>query len=250
MTYCVGVFLDEGLVFASDTRTNAGVDQVASVEKMHVFDQTNDRVIVLLTAGSLSITQSVVNILQEQIDSDDVQQTIMTAKSMYEVASMVGNAMREVHARDGKSFKTHNINFSASILVGGQIKGEPQRLFNIYAAGNFIEASKETPYLQIGETKYGRPILDRVVKHQTSMQDAVKCVLISFDSTIRSNISVAAPIDLFAYEADSFNSANRERIKQNNPYFVAIREGWSEGLKEVFASLPESDFGLKVKQPE
>ncbi len=241
MTYCVGILLDQGLVLASDTRTNAGVDQVATADKMHIFE-ADDRVVVLMTAGNLAITQSVINVLQEQLKQQEDKPNVLNAASMYEVASLVGQAMRVVYQRDGKALKQHNISFSASVLVAGQIKGEHSRLFNVYAAGNFIEAGQETPYLQIGETKYGKPILDRVVQYETDIQDAVKCALISFDSTIRSNISVSTPIDLFIYRNDSFHADCRERVEEDNAYYASIRHGWNDGLKAVFTGLPNPDW--------
>lgn len=242
MTYCVGILLEQGLVLASDTRTNAGVDQVAIAPKMHVFEQAGERMIVLLTAGNLAITQSVVNLLREQLKAPEQGAHLHNVQSMFEAAGVVGAAMRSVHARDGEALKEHGIDFSASILVAGQIKHEKPRLFNVYAAGNFIEATPDTPYLQIGETKYGKPIIDRVVKHQTEMMDAVKCVLISFDSTIRSNISVAMPIDLMLYRTNSLHGNCRQRLTEQDPYYGSIRKGWGEGLKAVFSSLPNPDW--------
>lgn len=250
MTYCVGILLEQGLVLASDTRTNAGVDQVAIAPKMHVFEQSEERVIVLMTAGNLAITQSVVNVLHEQLKTDANTKgkpkapNLHNAKSMFEVASVVGAAKRQVHERDAESLKDHGIEFNSSILVAGQIKGEKPRLFHVYAAGNFIEATPDTPYLQIGETKYGKPIVDRVVKYNTEMMDAVKCVLISFDSTIRSNISVAMPIDLMLYRTDSFNASCKQRLTEQDPYYTTVRRGWGEGLKAVFSSLPNPDWSV------
>jgi putative proteasome-type protease len=241
MTYCVALLLDEGLVFASDTRTNAGVDQVAIFPKMNIFEVPGERVITLLTAGNLAITQAVVNRLREAIKAEDGAH-LNNVSSMFEAAQLVGDVMREVFERDAEHLKNHNTDFNASILLGGQIKGEKPRLFNIYAAGNFIESCRETPYFQIGETKYGKPIIDRVVKYNSDMMDAVKCVLISFDSTIRSNISVAAPIDLMLYRIDSLNANCRQRIEEKDPYYATIRQGWSEGLKSVFSGLPSPDW--------
>ena len=204
MTYCVGLLLKQGLVFASDTRTNAGVDQVAISPKMHVFEVKGDRVIVLMTAGNLAITQAVVGHLRAAIEANKKgTKHLHNAKSLFEAAGLVGAELRAAFERDAEFLKNHNIDFNATILLGGQIKGEKPRLFNVYAAGNFIETCSETPYFQIGETKYGKPIIDRVVKYHTEMMDAVKCLLISFDSTIRSNVSVAAPIDLLLYRSDT-----------------------------------------------
>lgn len=241
MTYCVALLLDEGLVFASDTRTNAGVDQVAIFPKMNIFEVPGERVITLLTAGNLAITQAVVNRLREAIKVEDGVH-LHNVSSMFEAAQLVGDVMRDVFERDAEHLKNHNTDFNASILLGGQIKGEKPRLFNIYAAGNFIETCRETPYFQIGETKYGKPIIDRVVKYNSDMMDAVKCVLISFDSTIRSNISVAAPIDLMLYRVDSLNANCRQRIEEKDPYYATIRQGWSDGLKTVFSGLPSPDW--------
>lgn len=241
MTYCVALLLDDGLVLASDTRTNAGVDQVAIFPKMNVFEVSGERVITILTAGNLAITQAVVNGLREAIKIDESVH-LKNATSMFEVAKIVGDELRDVFERDAEHLKNHSTEFSASILLAGQIKGEKPRLFNVYAAGNFIEASKETPYFQIGETKYGKPIIDRVVKHDSNMMDAVKCLLISFDSTIRSNVSVAAPIDLLLYRTDSFHADCHQRITENDPYYTTIRKGWGEGLKKVFSELPIPDW--------
>jgi putative proteasome-type protease len=243
MTYCVGLLLEQGLVFASDTRTNAGVDQVAISPKMHIFEVKDDRVIVLMTAGNLAITQSVVGHLKALIENNKVgTRHLYNADSLFEVAGLVGAELRAAFERDAEFLKNHNIDFSASILLGGQIKGEKPRLFNIYAAGNFIETCSETPYFQIGETKYGKPIIDRVVKYDTEMMDAVKCLLISFDSTIRSNVSVAAPIDMLLYRTNSLHADCKERITESDPYYAEIRKGWSDGLKRVFSSLPSPDW--------
>lgn len=241
MTYCVALLLDGGLVFASDTRTNAGVDQVAVFPKMHVFEVKGERMLTLLTAGNLGITQSVVNRLREAIRANE-EKHLQNVSSLFEAAELVGAEMRRAYERDAEHLKNHNAEFNASILIGGQIKGEAPRLFNIYAAGNFIEPSEETPYFQIGETKYGKPIIDRVVRKDSDMMDVVKCVLISFDSTIRSNISVAAPIDLLIYRTDSFHADCKQRICESDPYYLSVRQGWSEGLRQVFTALPNPDW--------
>jgi putative proteasome-type protease len=241
MTYCVALLLDEGLVLASDTRTNAGVDQVAIFPKMHHFEVPGERVITLLTAGNLAITQSVINRLREAVKRDEGDH-VNNVASLFNVANLVGDEVRFAFERDAEHLKNHHADFHASIIVAGQIKGEKPRLFNVYNAGNFIEPSTETPYFQIGETKYGKPIIDRVIKHDTEMMDAVKCLLISFDSTIRSNISVAAPIDLMLYRKDSFDGGCQQRIHESDPYYGRIRKGWSEGLKDVFHQLPNPDW--------
>jgi putative proteasome-type protease len=243
MTYCVGVLLEQGLVLASDTRTNAGVDQVAISPKMHTFEIKNERVIILLTAGNLAITQAVVNHLKAATEKlDDDNKHLHNVQSLFDAAGLVGAELRAVFENDGAHFKNHDIDFNASIIVAGQIKGEKPRLFHVYAAGNFIETCAETPYFQIGETKYGKPIVDRVVKHNSDIMDVVKCVLISFDSTIRSNVSVAAPIDLLIYRTDSLHANCKQRITENDPYYSTVRQGWSTGLKQVFSALPIPDW--------
>ena len=242
MTYCVAVMLDAGMVFASDSRTNAGVDQIATFRKMHVIAKDGDRLIVILSSGNLSITQSAINLLDHQSRSTDSSQTLLNSTSMFEIAELIGNALREVRRRDGPYLTQNNIDANASFAVGGQIRGEPQRLFNIYSEGNFIEATAETPYFQIGESKYGKPVIDRVVTRATGLLDAAKCVLVSFDSTMRSNISVGLPIDLLVYHNDSFSPGVQRRLDESDPYFNMIHTQWGEGLKRVFAQLPNPQW--------
>lgn len=241
MTYCVAVMLDAGIVFASDSRTNAGVDQIAIFRKMHVIARDGDRLITILSSGNLSISQSAINLLELQMRSDS-NKAVLHATSMYEVADMVGNALREVRRRDGPFLQQSSIDDSASFLVGGQIRGEPQRLFHVYSEGNFIEATPETPYFQIGESKYGKPVIDRVITRHTSLLDAAKCVLVSFDSTMRSNISVGLPIDLLVYHNGSLRPGIRRRIDESDAYFNMIHTEWGEGLKRVFAQIPNPQW--------
>lgn len=233
--------LDAGIVFASDSRTNAGVDQIAIFRKMHVIARDGDRLITILSSGNLSISQSAINLLELQMRGDS-NKTVLHAASMYEVADMVGNALREVRRRDGPFLQQSSIDASASFLVGGQIRGEPQRLFHVYSEGNFIEATPETPYFQIGESKYGKPVIDRVITRHTSLLDAAKCVLVSFDSTMRSNISVGLPIDLLVYHNGSLRPGIRRRIDENDAYFNMIHTEWGEGLKRVFAQIPNPQW--------
>ena len=242
MTYCVALVLDAGMVFASDSRTNAGVDQVSVFKKMRVIARDDDRVIVILGSGNLSITQSTVNLLEHNTRSNDANKTVANASSMFEVADLVGNALREVRRRDGPYLQQNNIDAGASFIVGGQIRGEPQRLFNIYSEGNFIEATPETPYFQIGESKYGKPVIDRVVTRDTQLLEAAKCVLVSFDSTMRSNISVGLPIDLVIYDNNSLKLRVQRRIDESDAYFNMIHNAWGEGLRRVFAQLPNPDW--------
>lgn len=242
MTYCVAVMLDAGMVFASDSRTNAGVDNVATFRKMHVIAKEGDRVIAIMSSGNLSITQSAINLLEHQSRASEANKTVHNASSMYEIADLVGNALRDVRRRDGPFLQQNNIDTSASFIVGGQIRGEPQRLFNIYSEGNFIEATPETPYFQIGESKYGKPVIDRVIKRSTQLMEAAKCVLVSFDSTMRSNISVGLPIDMMIYDNNSLAVRVQRRIDESDAYFRMIHTEWGEGLRRVFAQLPNPDF--------
>jgi putative proteasome-type protease len=239
MTYCVGVLLESGMVFASDSRTNAGVDHVSSFRKMAVYERPGDRVIVILSSGNLSVTQNAINLLEQQSRRGEGAPSIWAAQSMYEVATMLGDCLREVKQRDGPYLTQHNIDANANFIIGGQLRGEAQRLFMLYQEGNFIEATLDTPFFQIGETKYGKPIIDRVVKQSTSIVDATKCVLISFDSTMRSNVSVGLPIDLVCYANDALRIQLRRRIQETDPYFTMIHHQWGEGLRRVFAQLPD-----------
>jgi putative proteasome-type protease len=238
MTYCIGVLLKEGMVLASDSRTHAGVDNFATFCKMTVFERAGDRVIVLLSSGNLAGTQAVVSILKQRGDSQDPAPNIWTVRTMFDLAVVVSDAVREVGRRDGKHLEDSNLTFDASFIIGGQIKGEPLRLFRTFAEGNFIEASADTPFFQTGEAKYGKPIIDPVITPSTSLTDATKCVLVSFDSTMRSNLSVGMPIDLVCYERDSLKVDMRRRFDQGDSYFTALSEEWSEGVRGVFKHLP------------
>jgi putative proteasome-type protease len=238
MTYCVAMQLNEGLLFASDSRTNAGVDHIATFRKMHLFQDGCDRRIVIVSAGNLATTQSVISLLQKQIKQND--EHLMSLHSLYDVATLVGRTVREVISRDsGQQAQGSGVDYSCHLIVGGQIRGEQPRLFNIYTQGNFIEATVDTPYFQIGESKYGKPIIDRVITSQTSLVQAVKCALISFDSTIRSNISVGPPIDVFLHRTDDFYIHEPYRFDEQHPYLQQLRNAWSSGLNQLFGSLPD-----------
>ena len=237
MTYCVGVWLDSGLVLASDSRTNAGVDQVGIFRKMTVYDCPGDRVIVMLSSGNLSITQAVIN--QMELQANQNQPSLWTVPTMYGAARLVGETLRDVQKRDGPYLKEHFIDASAGFILAGQISGDRHRLFNMYTEGNFIEATPDTPYFQNGELKYGKPILDRVITTGTDLSEAVKCVLVSFDSTMRSNISVGSPIDLLCYKRDSLTIGPTRRIFDDDPYFQTIRRQWQEGLRRLLVELPD-----------
>ena len=238
MTYCLGMNLEAGLVFASDSRTNAGVDNIARFEKMRVFALDGDRVIVTLSAGNLSVTQNALSLLELRARNDPSALSLWNAKSLFEVAGLLGDAMREVRARDEAYLRAQNIDASASFILGGQIGSEIPRLFLVYSEGNFIESSNDTPFVQIGEIKYGKPILDRIITRRSSLSDAIKCALVSFDSTMRSNISVGAPIDLLIYDANSLRVGLKRRLDEDDPYLVTIRSGWEAGLQRAFDQLP------------
>jgi putative proteasome-type protease len=239
MTYCIGVMLDKGMIFASDSRTNAGMDNIAKFCKMTVFERPGDRVLVLLSSGNLAGTQAVIGVLNQRCVDDGAGLNLWSARTMFDVAMLVADAMRDIERRDGEYLQENEIGFNASFIVGGQISGEPLRLFRIYAEGNFIEAGADTPYFQTGETKYGKPIIDRVITRSTPLADATKCVLVSFDSTMRSNLSVGMPIDLICYERDTLEIRRRRRFDHGDPYFTALSHEWSEGTRQVFRQLPE-----------
>ena len=243
MTYCVAMVLDAGMIFASDTRTSAGVDHILRFRKMRTFVNPGDRVLVILSAGNLSLTQSAVNILEERIRLADGASSLMNARTLFEAATLLGDAVRQVRARDAPYLVQSNIDASATFLIGGQIAGDRQRLFCVYSEGNFIEATPETCYFQIGETKYGKPIIDRVVRRDISLTEAAKCTLVSFDSTMRSNVSVGLPIDLLVYEADSLAVRVQKTIDESDAYFQMIHDRWGEGLRRVFADLPDPEWG-------
>jgi putative proteasome-type protease len=242
MTYCVAMSLDAGMIFASDSRTNAGVDQIGRFSKMRVFARDGDRVIVALSSGNLSLTQNALSIIEQRARQGDGAMHLWNATSMFDVARLVGDALREVKARDGPYLQQNNIESNANFIVGGQVRGEQHRLFEVYGEGNFIEATSDTCYFQIGESKYGKPVIDRVVKRTTGLLEATKCTIVSFDSTMRSNISVGLPIDLVVYEADALRVRIQRRIEESDPYFQMIHTQWGEGLRRVFAQLPNPEW--------
>jgi putative proteasome-type protease len=242
MTYCVGVLLRDGIVLASDSRTNAGVDNFATFCKMTVFERSGDRVIVLLSSGNLAGTQAVIGLLKQRNDLSDGTPNLWTAHTMFDAMLVISDAVRDVERRDAEFLDGGTFSFNASFIVAGQIKGEPPRLFRTYAEGNFIEAGEDTPFLQTGEDKYGKPIIDRVLASSTSLAEATKCVLVSFDSTMRSNLSVGMPIDLLCYERDSLDVRMRRRFHEGDPYFMALSREWSDGVRRVFRHLPELEW--------
>jgi putative proteasome-type protease len=237
MTYCLGILLPAGLVLASDSRSNAGVDQIAKVRKLELITTPGERVIAILSAGNLATTQAVVTHLCESAGSGHEGRDIKAAKTMFEVANMVGDKLRDVIDRDGKFVQPYG-DPSGSFLVGGQIAGEAPRLFQIYSAGNFVEATYRSCFLQIGETKYGKPILDRALNRQTSLDEAATLALLSFDATIRSNLSCGPPIDMLRYANDSFSVANFATLQENDPYLIGLQQQYGGGLAELVSGLP------------
>ncbi len=237
MTYCLGILLPTGLVLAADSRSNAGVDQIALARKMSLITRPGDRVIAVLSAGNLATTQSVVTQLRQAAGSGEAGQDVYMTRSLFDVAAMVGARLREVVDRDSRYVQPYG-DPTGSFLVGGQIAGEAPRLFQIYSAGNFVEASSRSRFLQIGETKYGKPILDRVVNHETALDEAAKLAMLSFDATIRSNLSVGPPIDLLRYQADSFSVDNLITVEEGNPYWAELKKGYAAGLSNLVDSLP------------
>jgi putative proteasome-type protease len=235
--------LADGLVLLADTRTNAGVDNISIFSKMHTFNLPEERFMTLLTAGNLAVAQAVVNLLHEGIPNEERTETLYTVPTMFRAAQLVGEAVRSVFRTDGKAMEAQNVPFEVSVLLAGQIKGRNMRLFQIYSAGNFIEATPDTPFLQIGEHKYGKPILDRVVEYQTDLLDGVKLVLISMDSTLRSNLTVGMPIDLLVYRRGALVPEIKRRITEDDEYFRMIRERWSGALRDAYRVIPRPPWG-------
>ncbi len=242
MTYCVGVNLQDGLVFGSDSRTNAGIDQISRYCKMHVFENPGERLIVALSSGNLSVTQNALNFIQYRARKDENALDFSRCDSMFQVATMLGDAMRQVRERDFQYLAASGVDSSASFIIGGQIQGEAPRLFLVYSEGNCIEAGEDTPYFQIGEVKYGKPILDRVVRYDTTLPRAARCVMVSFDATMRSNLSVGPPIDFLVYRRDSFRIDVRQKIEDSDDYFRQVSAYWNDGLKGMVDNLPAPEW--------
>ncbi len=241
MTYCVAMALQDGVLFASDSRTNAGVDHVSTFSKMTIFEASGERVVVLLNSGNLATTQTVVSTLRKALTSD--APNLLSVPSLFDCATLVGEAVRQVISHhSGQQAQQGSVDFTCNFLVGGQIAGERPRLFLVYPEGNFIEATDDTPFFQIGESKYGKPIIDRVVKTETSVAEALKCALVSFDSTMRSNLSVGLPLDIALVGTDALAVTFRHRVDTDDAYFGSLRQGWSQGLKKVFNELPSPDW--------
>jgi putative proteasome-type protease len=247
MTYCVSLKVSAGMVFASDSRTNAGFDQISTFRKMVVYERPGDRFMVLLSSGNLSISQSVREILQlERLRGDGREPTtIWNATSMFDAARVLWHAVRHVYDEDGPALRAAGIDYGCTLIFGGQIKGEAMRLFLVYSTGNFIEATPETCYFQIGEAKYGKPVLDRMLVPGTPLSVAAKCALVSIDSTLKSNVSVGLPIDLVVYKADALRSDDIVCIDEANPYFSMIRDSWGRRLNEAFVSIEDPNWDAK-----
>ncbi len=244
MTYCVGILLNDGLVMIADTRTNAGVDNIAVFRKLHLFSKPGERVIALASAGNLSHAQTVISMLTEGFENPQTGkiETLIQAESMFQAAQMVGRAVRHVFSTEGEALEKQGVHFDVSFLLGGQIDKSGLRLFMVYAAGNFIEASLETPFLQIGEHKYGKPILDRAVFHQMDLYDALKIGLISVDSTLRSNLAVGLPLDIAIIRRGTNTAELSYRVEQGDAYFNDLRTRWSEALRATHQSIPQPPY--------
>ena len=237
MTYCVGLMLDAGIVLLSDTRTNAGLDNISTYRKMFLFEEPGERAIGIMTAGSLSVTQTTLARIQDAIDDPEDQDSILRVPTMLQVAERVGATLSDVTSEVSAKMERMSQTASASMIVAGQRKGGPMRMFLVYPEGNFIEATEDTPFLQIGEHKYGKPILDRVIERSTTLEDAEKAVLLSMDSTLRSNLSVGMPLDFAVIEADALAVTRRRRIGADDDGFAAMSTAWSEALRNAFQQI-------------
>ena len=245
MTYCCGILLRDGLVMFADTRTNAGVDNVSTFRKLHIFKRPGERIMAIATAGNLSISQSVVSMLREGMENPETgeTETLINSPTMFQAAQRIGHAIRQLHSLEGAALEASDVKFDVSFLFGGQIKGERPRLFMLYSAGNFIECTTDTPYLQIGEHKYGKPVLDRAIKHSVDLYDALKIGLISMDSTMRSNLGVGMPIDILVARRDTCEAELSYRIEPGEPYFHDLRERWSAALRQAHMNIPSPPYG-------
>ena len=245
MTYCCGVLVRDGLVMIADTRTNAGLDNVSTFRKLHIFSKPGERIMAVASAGNLAISQSVLSTLTEGMEDPTTGEveTLLNAPTMFQAAQRIGRAIRAVHATEGTALKSEDISFDVSFLFGGQIRGSRMRLFMVYPAGNFIECTTDTPYLQIGEHKYGKPVLDRAIKHSVDLYDALKIGLISMDSTMRSNLGVGMPIDILVARRDTCEAELSYRIEPGEPYFHDLRERWSAALRAAHMNIPRPPYG-------
>ncbi len=251
MTYCVALYLEEGLVFASDSRTNAGVDYVTTYSKMHVFTPSNDRLFVILSAGNLATTQEVINHIQRDLDyPPDNAITLANARYLFEAAEYVGRVSQQVQQEHSTVLNNAGISGETTLLLGGQIAGRPHGLMLIYPQGNYIAASQETPYLQIGESKYGKPSVDRIVDHNLSLDEGAQLCLVSLDATARSNITVGPPFELSCYRKDAFHLDHRSCFSATDDYLVAVRKAWNDGIHQAFTELPSTPWRNKSATPQ
>jgi putative proteasome-type protease len=244
MTYCCGILVRDGLVMFADTRTNAGVDNISAFRKLHVFTQPGERIMATASAGNLSISQSVVSMLREGWENPETgeMESLMSARTMFQAAQSVGRTIRQVYKEEGQALEAQDVRFDVSFLLGGQIRGERPRLFLLYSAGNFIECTQDTPYLQIGEHKYGKPVLDRAITYESDLYDALKIGLVSVDSTMRSNLSVGLPLDIVIARRDVYDAELNYRIEPGEPYFHDLRERWSAALRAAHANIPRPPY--------
>ena len=244
MTYCCGILVRDGLVMFADTRTNAGVDNISTFRKLHIFTQPGQRIMAIASAGNLSISQSVVSMLRECWENPDTgeTETLMNAPTLFQAALRVGRTIRQIHHVEGGALEEAEVKFDVSFLLGGQIKGERPRLFMLYSAGNFIECTQDTPYLQVGEHKYGKPVLDRAITYDIDLYDALKVGLVSVDSTMRSNLSVGLPLDILIARRDACDAELNYRIEPGEPYFHDLRERWSAALRAAHAGIPRPPY--------
>jgi putative proteasome-type protease len=247
MTYCCGILVRDGLVMMADTRTNAGLDNISTFRKLHVFSNPGERIMAIASAGNLAISQSVISTLTEGVENPETgdNETLMNAPTMFKAAQRIGAAIRSVHQLEGNALRAEDINFDVSFLFGGQIKGERMRMFMIYPAGNFIECTTDTPYLQIGEHKYGKPVLDRAISYDVDLYDALKVGLVSMDSTMRSNLGVGMPIDILLVRPDVCDADLNYRIEAGEPYFHDLRSRWSAALRAAHQNIPRPPYGNK-----
>jgi putative proteasome-type protease len=245
MTYCCGILVREGLVMVADTRTNAGLDNVSTFRKLHVFKEPGERIMAIASSGNLAISQSVISTLMEGTANPATGEleTLMNAPTMFQAAQRVGRVVRTLHETEGAVLEANEVKFDVLFLFGGQIKGERLRLFMVYPAGNFIECTTDTPYLQVGEHKYGKPILDRAITYGIDLYDALKIGLISMDSTMRSNLGVGMPIDLIVARRDACDAELTYRIEPGDPYFHDLRERWSAALRAAHIAIPRPPYG-------
>ncbi|MGD2118472.1 MAG: 20S proteasome subunit A/B [Chromatiales bacterium] len=248
MTYCVGVYLEDGLLFASDSRTNAGIDYVTTYSKMHLFTPAPDRLFVLLSAGNLATTQEIINLINRDLENPETTPNLLTAKYLFEVADYIGNISQQVQQQHGPALQQAGVSGEVTLILGGQIGNHPHGLMLIYPQGNHIEASMNTPYLQIGETKYGKPVLDRLVDYNMSINDAARLALVSLTSTAKSNITVGPPFELSMYQTGQFQLRSRCKFDDNGDYMKNLEESWRQGLMQAFGNLPRFEWENKPQQ--